>query len=161
MFDANVHPENVAMLEVFSHSGFAIRVTSEPGLVQLAFPTAMTQDAALAFEGREEAAAVRAILNPRSIAVIGAGRHPGHGRWRNLPRSFGGALRRAVVPVHPDAAKFRQSRPTLVSRRYLDEIDLAVVVVPAESVVGVARERAAKGVHAPCGDLSRVRRDWT
>ncbi len=122
MFDANVHPENIAMLEVFSHSGFAIRVTSEPGLVQLAFPTAMTQDAALAFEGREEAAAVRAILNPRSIAVIGAGRHRGTVGGEIFHNLLAGHFEGRLYPYILTPQRSSQSRPTLVSRRYLTRL---------------------------------------
>jgi hypothetical protein len=67
MFDATVHPEKIAMLDVFSHSGLAVRVSSEPGLVRLAFPTAMTEEGAHAFERREESAAAAAVRARRPV----------------------------------------------------------------------------------------------
>lgn len=80
MFEAMVKPDNSAMLEVFSESGFAVRTTSEPDLVTLEFATELTPEAMRRFDEREEqasAAAVGAILYPKSVAVIGAGRHRG------------------------------------------------------------------------------------
>lgn len=151
MFEANVHPDNIAMLDVFSHSGFAVRVTAEPDLVRLAFPTAMTEEAALAFERREEAAAaaaVRAILNPRSVAVIGAGRHRGTIGGEIFHNLLTGHFQGRLYPVHPEAAEIQSVTAYRRVSEITDEVDLAVVAVPAESVVDVARECADKGVHA-------------
>ncbi len=78
-FCAEILPENARMLEVFRESGFPTKVRAEPGSIVVEFPTALTGPARERFERREQiaaAAAVRTLLHPRSIAVVGASRQP-------------------------------------------------------------------------------------
>ena len=77
VFEAEVLAENNKMLDVFRESGFGMTMKSEPGLVRVQFPTSITPEARARFEAREQIAAmnaVRGMLAPRSVAVIGAGR---------------------------------------------------------------------------------------
>jgi acetyl coenzyme A synthetase (ADP forming)-like protein len=151
MFEATVHPENAAMLDVFSQSGFAVRTTSEPGLVRIEFPTEMTEEALRRFEDREEqaaAAAVRGLLNPRSVAVIGASRHRGTIGGEIFHNLLASEFQGPVYPVHPDAEVVQSVQAYRHIAEIQGDVDLAVVAVPAEAVVSVALECAAKGVRA-------------
>ncbi|MGA2872274.1 MAG: GNAT family N-acetyltransferase [Candidatus Dormibacteria bacterium] len=151
VFEAAVQPENAAMLDVFAHSGFAIHTYSQPGLVRLEFPTELTPEAMHRFEEREEqasASAVRMLLNPKSVAVIGAGRQRrtiGGTIFHNL---LEGEFQGPVYPVHPEAEFIQSVR----SYRHVTDIegpvDLAVVTVPVSAVIAVARECAAKEVRS-------------
>ena len=151
MFEATVLPENSAMLDVFTHSGFPVHTTSEPGTVTVEFPTEITSDAIRRFEDREEAAAaaaVTAILSPSSIAVIGANRRRGTigGEiFHNLLQSeFNGP----VYPVNPSAPVIQSvlAYPSIGS--IPGPVDLAVISVPAARVLDVAGQCAEKGVKA-------------
>lgn len=92
------------------------------------------------------AAGLDAILDPRSIAVIGASEDPG--RIGGMPLHF---LRSAgytgsVYAVHPHRRNI-QGVPTFAEIGAVpDPVDLAVVAVPAAHVLGVAEQCAAAGV---------------
>ena len=148
-FEAEVLPENGPMLQVFRESGLPVRIRSEPGIVHVEISTSMTPDARDLFEHREElaaAAAVRALLCPRSVAVIGASRNRqtiGGRLFRNL---IDGEFAGPVYPVNPAA---RSVQGVLAYRSILeipDSVDVALVVVPADAVATVARECARGGV---------------
>jgi len=87
-----------------------------------------------------------AILRPRSIAVVGASRHPqsiGREILHNLVRSgFSGP----IFPVNPNAASVHSIKcyPTL--RDIPDPVDLAVIVVPKEIVPRAVEDAVAKQV---------------
>ncbi|MEZ4474271.1 MAG: acetate--CoA ligase family protein [bacterium] len=87
-----------------------------------------------------------AILRPRSVAVIGAGRRDGSiGReiLKNLVR-FG--FEGPVHPVHPDAGHVLSMRAWPSIEAVPDPVDLAVIAVPAAQVADVVRACAARGV---------------
>ncbi|HVD02875.1 MAG TPA: hypothetical protein VNF75_01860 [Candidatus Dormibacteraeota bacterium] len=50
VFEATVLPENRAMLEVFSASGYPVHTRSEPGVVTVEFPTEITADVLMRFQ---------------------------------------------------------------------------------------------------------------
>ncbi len=149
ILEAVVKPENHRMLDVLRESGFHVISHSEPGEVHAEFPTELTSEALAQFEDRDRIAAVAAVthlLAPRSVAVIGASRTSG---------TIGGALFHNLVsmgftgriyPVSPSAAEIEgwTAYPTVLD---IDEdVEMALIVVPARSVVQVARECAQKGV---------------
>jgi acyl-CoA synthetase (NDP forming) len=150
-FTAEVLPENHQMIEVFRESGFPVHTRSAPGAITIALPTSLSPEARKRFAERERIAAVAAIrsfLEPRSVAVIGASRHRatvGGAILHNiLSASFGGAV--YAVNRH---AKVVQSLPAYTSIRDVpDQVELAVVVVPADQVPDVAHECAAAHVRA-------------
>ena len=78
-FTAEVLPHNHRMIEVFRESGFPVQMRSSPDAIAVELPTSLSADALARFEERERraaVAAVRSVLQPRSIAVIGASRRP-------------------------------------------------------------------------------------
>ena len=148
-FEAEVLPENGPMLEVFRESGLPVRIRSEPGVVRVEVSTSLTPDARDRFEHREElaaAAAVRAVLCPSSIAVVGASRQRqtiGGDLFHNL---IDGDFAGPVYPVNPAARSVQGVRAFASILDIPDPVDVAIVVVPAASVAGVARQCARKGV---------------
>jgi GNAT superfamily N-acetyltransferase len=79
-FTAQVLPMNHRMIEVFRESGFPVEMRSTPDAIEIEFPTSLSPDAVARFEERERTAAVaavRSVLEPRSVAVIRASRRHG------------------------------------------------------------------------------------
>ena len=89
---------------------------------------------------------LRALLAPRSIAVIGASRTPrtmGNQILTNLiQQGFAGA----VYPVNPSAQWICSVRAYKTIGEVPDPVDMAVIVVPKELVPGVVAECGLKGV---------------
>jgi acyl-CoA synthetase (NDP forming)/GNAT superfamily N-acetyltransferase len=150
-FDAEVMAGNRRMLGVFAGAGFDTRRRSELGEVRVSLDLRGGDRFEERVADRTHVAAVaslRPLLEPRSVAVVGAS---------DREDSVGGAIFRTIVaggfagvavPVHPDAGVVASTR-ALRSLRELDEPpDLAVIAVPAPEVLGVAREAAACGVRA-------------
>ena len=88
----------------------------------------------------------RAILNPRSVVVIGASRHPdkvGHVVLRNIVESgFPGK----VYPVNPraDTILGLKCYPSVLD--IPDEVDLAVIAIPARAVPDIIAQCGEKGI---------------
>jgi acyl-CoA synthetase (NDP forming)/RimJ/RimL family protein N-acetyltransferase len=73
-FEAYVLGENNRMLEVFEASGFTVQRALDTGVFHVSFPTADTPQVRAASMERERLAtaqSMRALLNPRSVAVVG------------------------------------------------------------------------------------------
>ncbi len=150
-FLAEVLPQNHRMIEMFRESGLPTQVRAEPGVLRVEMPASLSAAARERFESRDRLAAqaaVRAILAPRSLALVGASRKPGSVGaevLRNLVESgYGGTL----YPVNPSAGELGglQAYPSLAALP--GEVELAVIAVPAVAVVEAAREAAARGARA-------------
>jgi len=89
---------------------------------------------------------IESIMNPNSIAVVGATNRigsVGEAVFRNI---LNGGYTGVLYPVNPRARSVHSVRayPTLTD--IPDEVELAVLIVPAETVPEVAEEAAHKGV---------------
>ena len=120
------------------------------GVVEVRLGLQPTPEAEAAIEERARRAAaeaVRRLLSPRSVAVIGASREPGsigHEVLRNLQRvAFAGP----VWPVNPNADHVGSVRAVASILDITDEVDLAVVAVPAARVAEVVEECGRKQVY--------------
>ena len=90
---------------------------------------------------------LEALFEPNSIAVIGASRDPskvGYQILNNLKRSFKGK----IYPVNPRAKEILGLKAYPSIKDVPDEVDLAVIAVPAPIVPRVAEEAGQKGVKA-------------
>src|SRR5215469_2887233 len=149
-FTAEVMPENHRMLTVFRESGFPVSVRPSAGVMDVSFPTQLSEEARGRFERREQISAMAAIkrfFEPRSIAVIGASRHRGTIGGEVFHNLLVSGFPGPVYPVSPHPVV--QSVPGYAGvRDVAGPVDLAVVVVPAREVVDVARACAEKGVGA-------------
>ena len=150
-FTAEVLPQNHRMIEVFRESGFPVDLRSSPDAIHVEFPTSLTAEALARFEERERiaaVAAVRNVLEPRSVAVIGASRRRGTVGGEILHNLLSAEFNGPVYAVNPQA-QVVQSLPA--HRSVMDipgGVELAVIVVPADGVIEAARECASAGVRA-------------
>ena len=95
-----------------------------------------------------DTAGLKAVFEPRSIAVIGASRRPqtiGNQILDNLIRH---GYTGAVYPVNPRARVVHSIRAYPSIADVPDRVDLAMIVVPKEHVLDVAKETGEAGVSA-------------
>jgi len=149
-FVADVLPANSRMLQIFREMGYLIDGSLDGGVQRLAFkiePTDSAMGVMRAREQRAEAASIQRIFRARSIAVIGASRRAdsiGQAMVRNLVL---GDFRGAVYAVNSQAEAVSGLPAYKTVQDIPDEIDIAIVAVPADSVKDVVLDCAAKGVH--------------
>ncbi len=150
-FIAEVMPTNHRMIETFRDSGFPVEVRSSADSIEIELPTSVTPEALARFDERERAAAVAAVksfLEPRSVAVVGAGRHRGTISGEVLHNILRSGFNGPIYAVNP-ATDTVQNLPAYASvGEIAGHVELAVLVVPAEQVVEVARDCARAGVRA-------------
>ncbi|HVW19066.1 MAG TPA: GNAT family N-acetyltransferase, partial [Solirubrobacteraceae bacterium] len=148
---AVVLPGNGAMLEVFRESGLRPEVRVEAGEVHVSMPSELGPDARARYDERDAtaaAAAVAHVLAPSSVAIVGASERRGSiggAVLRNaLAAGFAGELH--VVNRHGGTIC---GLPAVQRVTDVDgPVELAVISVPAASVIDVARDCAVKGVRA-------------
>jgi acetyl coenzyme A synthetase (ADP forming)-like protein len=146
---AEVLPENHLMIKVFRDCGFPVRTHTVPGVVLVELPSSMSPEARERFERREQVAAtaaMRAFLEPRSVAVIGASRRRGTVAGELFHNLLAAGFNGPVYPVNPRAPVVQSvlAYPSILE--VPGPVDLAVLALPASAVVQAARECAAKGV---------------
>ena len=149
-FTASVLPENRKMITVFTAAGFETATRFADGIVEVRLGITPTPEAEAAIESRARTAAseaVRRLLAPRSVAVIGASREPGsvgHEVVRNLQRTnFQGP----VYPVNLTAQHVAGIRAVPSILDVPDDVDLAVIAVPADRVAAAVEECGRKQVY--------------
>jgi acyl-CoA synthetase (NDP forming)/GNAT superfamily N-acetyltransferase len=149
-FVADVLPENSRMIQIFREAGYRVAGGYEDGVMRLEFPIDTTETSVSVMQAREhraEAASIRSFFDARSVAVIGASRRHdtiGQTLVRNLVL---GDYQGRVYVVNP-AAESVAGMPAYPSVMAIpDQVDIAIVAVPAESVLDVVLDCAAKGVH--------------
>ena len=149
-FTAEVLPDNHRMIQTFRDAGYKVVSGYEDGVLSLEFPIDATDTAIGVMRGREqraEAASIERFLNPRSVAVIGASRRQstiGQALVRNLVI---GDFTGRVYVVNPTADSVSGLPAYDRVSDIPDEVDVAIVAVPAEAVTDVVLDCAAKGVH--------------
>jgi acetyl coenzyme A synthetase (ADP forming)-like protein len=147
-FEAEILATNRKMFDVVIALGFRVDENSRAGVVHAWFPIEPTPETRRASDERAWHAAaegVRALLNPRSVAVVGASRDPasiGAALVANLVRH---GFRGAIHPVNARADQVEGLRayPTLGAIGH--PIDLVIVAVPAAGVEAVVDESARLG----------------
>ena len=150
-FTAQVLPMNHRMIEVFRESGFPVDMRSTPDAIEVEFPTSLSPAALARFDERETiaaVAAVRSVLEPHSVAVVGASRRRGTVGGEILHNLLSAEFNGPVYAVNQHADVVQ----SLPAHRSITDIpgrvELAILVVPAPAVVPVARECGAAGVRA-------------
>ncbi len=149
-FVAEVLPDNQKMIRTFRDAGYRLASGYQDGVMALEFsidPTDTSVGVMTAREHRAEAASIVRFFRPRSVAVIGASRRQdsiGAALVRNLVTgNFTGRVH--AVNQTSDAVSGLPAYASVTD--VPDDVDVAVVAVPAESVEDVVLDCAAKGVH--------------
>ena len=150
LFEAEVLGENREMMRVFLDIGFQMERELEYGVYRAVLniaPTPLVEEKSAERERIATIASLRAFLNPHSIAVIGASQNKaaiGNIIFGNLLRwGFNGV----VYPVNPNAEVVSSVKAYPSVLDIPGEVDLAVIVVPAEKVHQVVEQCGRKGVH--------------
>ena len=138
------------MIQTFRDAGYQIAGGFDDGVMQLEFPIEPTDTAVGVMRSREHRAEARSMERffvAKSVAIIGASRRQdtiGATLVRNLV--LGGYTGR--VYVVNSAADAVAGMPAYASVGDIpDQVDLAIVAVPADAVQDVVLDCAAKGVH--------------
>lgn len=148
-FVAEVLPRNRKMLTVFREAGYEVVSKFDDGVISVRFdidPTERSRAVMEAREHRAESRSMERVLNPRSVAVIGASRRPGTVGHRLLSDLLGGAFTGRLHVVHPEADVVLGVPAVRRLDQLSEPVDLAVIAVPAEGVLDIVRECAAIGV---------------
>jgi acetyl coenzyme A synthetase (ADP forming)-like protein len=150
-FLAEVLADNRDMLGVFEAVGFELTRELAGGEVEVRFPITTTERFEASVDERDHiavAASLRPFFEPSSVAVIGASRRRG---------SIGGELYRNILTADFQGAAYpvnREGESVAGVRGYRrvdevpDEIDLAVICLPAAHVLDAAEQALRKGVRA-------------
>ena len=175
-FIAETLTENKAMLDVFADVGLPVERHYADGIFELTFPLP-SQDAGATLdsyvnavaerERRAEAASLRHVLAPESVVVIGASRRKGTVGRAILDNIRAGGYAGRLYTVNPRARQIGGERclPSVVDLP--EPVDLAVIAVPAATVLDVAEQCGQCGVRslvvitagldtAACADLLAV-----
>jgi acetyl coenzyme A synthetase (ADP forming)-like protein len=150
-FVAEVLQENAPMLAVFRDAGFEVSRRSDAGEVEIRFPLAPTSGYREHVAARDHLA-VRASLQPffrpRSVAILGASRRRGSIGGELFRNVLAGDFAGSVYPVNRNGDPVAGVRGYHSVAEIGDEVDLAVVCVPGEHVLGAAADALAAGVRA-------------
>ena len=142
-FIAETLPENRAMMDVFRHAGFAVTSVFDSGVISVSFPITPSDELDEHIEDRERTAVVasiKRILNPSSIAVVGASRKPGTIGYELVHNLVRGGFTGAVLPVNPNAASVAGIHAYASVGEVPGPPDLAIIAVPADAVAAVVAE---------------------
>ncbi|TMR95181.1 GNAT family N-acetyltransferase [Nonomuraea basaltis] len=149
-FIADVLPANMRMMGLLRQAGYTAQSQFADGVVRMTLdltPTDTSAEVTAAREHRAEARSIARLLTPGSVAVIGASREPGGVGQTVLRNLLAADFTGPVYPVHREARAVAGVRAYPSVTAIDGDVDLAVVAVPAESVVDVVKECAEKGVH--------------
>jgi acyl-CoA synthetase (NDP forming)/GNAT superfamily N-acetyltransferase len=162
-FVADTLTENTAMLGVFSDAGLPVRRRYTDGVYRLTFPLPSPDadplgptldgylSAVAARERRADAASLRHVFAPESVAVIGASRRHGAVGRAILDNIRAAGYAGRLYTVNPHAAQLDgqlDGERCLASVTDLPAVDLAVVAVPAAGVLEVAEQCGRRGVRS-------------
>ena len=148
-FQATTFADNTAMLEVFRDSGFGIRSKSATGCVELQLSLVPSAGSVRSAEERRRlstVASLRPMLSPRQVVVIGASHDRPNIGNRILQALVAGGFTGALHVVHPSAPAIHGIPAIRSARQLPGDVDLAVVAVPAASVLSVVDDCAGAGV---------------
>jgi acyl-CoA synthetase (NDP forming)/RimJ/RimL family protein N-acetyltransferase len=147
-FVADVLPTNGKMLHVFQDAGYVVEQEFEDGVVRLSFDLEPTEDSlavTYAREHRAEANSVRRLLEPRSVAVVGASRTSPSIGQTVLQHLVDGGFTGPVYAVNPNAEQVSGIPSYATVRDIPGDVDLVVIATPADQVDQVVGDCAAKG----------------
>ncbi|WP_084963826.1 bifunctional GNAT family N-acetyltransferase/acetate--CoA ligase family protein [Thermoactinospora rubra] len=149
-FVADVLPANMKMMAVLRQAGYTAESRFADGVVRMTLdltPTETSAEVTAAREHRAESRSIARLLTPGSVAVIGASREPGGVGQTVLRNLLAADFTGPVYPVHREVRAVAGVRAYPSVTAIDDQVDLAVVAVPADSVIDVVKECAEKGVH--------------
>jgi acyl-CoA synthetase (NDP forming)/RimJ/RimL family protein N-acetyltransferase len=161
-FVAEVLAQNSKMVRVFQDAGYKAERSYEDGVVHLTFPIEQTEDAlAVAYEReqRSESRSIARLLKPSSVAVVGASNDDGKIGNALLRHLLDYGFAGPVYPVNPGARHVRGVPAYADIESIPDDLDLAVLAVPADEVAGVVeacRRKRVRGLVVVSGGFGET-----
>jgi acyl-CoA synthetase (NDP forming)/RimJ/RimL family protein N-acetyltransferase len=161
-FVAEVLAQNSKMVRVFQDAGYQATREYEDGVVHLTFPIEQTEDAlAVAYEReqRSESRSIARLLKPSSVAVVGASNDDGKIGNALLRHLLDYGFAGPVYPVNPGARHVRGVPAYADIESIPDDLDLAVLAVPADEVAGVVeacRRKRVRGLVVVSGGFGET-----
>jgi acyl-CoA synthetase (NDP forming)/RimJ/RimL family protein N-acetyltransferase len=156
-FTAQALAENQPMLTVFADAGLPVHRKMADGVIELTFPIPSADDdrtldgyldSVAARESRADVASLQHLLRPASVAVVGASRRRGTVGREILHNIVTGGFAGAVYPVNPRATSLEGLHCLASVEELPEQVDLAVLAVPAAAVVDVAEHCGRRGVRS-------------
>jgi len=151
VFEAEVLAENREMMEVFQDFGFTVDAKYAEGTFHVVFPIEHTEVVEERTAQRElvaTTASIRAFFHPQRIAVVGASRHRGTIGAELFNNILSTGFKGIAYPVNPTTNAVGAVRAYASVLDIPDDVDLAVIIVPAEQVLDVIDQCGRKGVRA-------------
>ena len=151
IFEGDVLAENERMMSVLKDYGFHIESELRGGVYHVNIAIARSRRVERKEAERERlstVASIRHVLEPHSIAVIGASRQSGSIGQLVFQNIMEGGYTGVVYPVNPkaDAIMAVKAYPSILD--VPGNVDLAIIIVPTQFVARVADECGRKGVRA-------------
>jgi acyl-CoA synthetase (NDP forming)/RimJ/RimL family protein N-acetyltransferase len=155
-FSAETLPENVAMQRVFADAGLHVERRFTDGVIELVMPLPGRDglqldsylDAVAGRASRADVASLRHLLQPSSVAVIGASRNRGTAGREILHNIVAGGFGGAVYAVNPAGGTMTGVSWLTSAAALPPALELAVIAVPPAEVTGVAEQCGRQGVRA-------------
>jgi acetate---CoA ligase (ADP-forming) len=150
-FWAVSHADNQAMRDVFRDSGFAVEEKLEGGEIEVDLSVIPSEASVALLEMRDRVAtavSLRPFFQPNAVAVVGASRDPSSIGYRILEALVLNRFHGPVYPINPKANVVGCFRAYPSVRELPEPVDLAVIAVPRDIVMGVVDDCAARGVRA-------------
>jgi predicted CoA-binding protein len=154
-FTAETLAENSAMLRVFADAGLPVRRQVSDGVVDLVVPLPANDadpglpgylDAVLRRESTADVASLRHLLQPESIAVVGASRRDNAVGTRILRNILSAGFTGRVYPVNPHADVIAGLPCARAIADLPENVDVAIIAVPASAVPDAAEQCGLRGV---------------
>ena len=150
-FWAITHLDNRGMIDVFRHSGFPLREKLDGRYLELDFSVLPTQSSVELSEMRDRvvtAASLLPFFKPNAVAVVGASREPSSIGYRILEALLANRFQGPAYPINPRAAVVGSMHAFPSVTALPEPVDLAIIAVPRDAVLGVIDECAEHGVKA-------------
>lgn len=150
-FAADALAQNRRMLAVFADVGFARRSSWDHDVVNVVMDIVPSHEALEAADRRDAVAVVRSmerLLRPRSVAVIGASRHVGTIGYELVRNLVGTGFEGLVYPINRLTDHVASIPCWSGIEAVPDQVDLAVIAVPASRVAETVEACGRKGVGA-------------
>jgi acetyl coenzyme A synthetase (ADP forming)-like protein len=150
-FWAVTHADNRPMLDVFRESGFDVHEKLEGSDIEVDLSVIPSARSVARLEMRDRiatTASLRPFFRPKAVAVVGASRDPSAIGRRVLENLVLNRFQGPVYPVNPKAAVIGCFRAYPSARDLPEPVDLAILAVPRDAVLGAVDDCAARGVRA-------------
>ncbi len=152
-FVAEVLAGNRPMLRVFEDAGFDVTRSLAAGEVELRFRIASTEVYRDRVDVRDHvavAASLQPFFVPRTVAVFGASPRRGTIGGELFRNILSGEFAGAAYPINRTGTPVAGVRAYTTAEQIPDEVDLAVICVPAAHVLEAADEALQHGTRAIC-----------